>query len=515
MSRRPPDLRWRLLWPEGPGEWWLWIEGQEPQRIQELPRLGYGDRGYLCLDALPSLVGPGRLIEPEHAQATTLEPPEIQGWRVQRPGPREHTTIRPGSVWGLSRCPEEAAIQVLELDNQLQGEGLGRHKSPAGAAVDLALQGIRRGSLLPRYREICRAAVCSGPTLVCQGDGQAIEEWDLRRAYLEGLRGPLPIAWSWRPAPGRPWSGLTGREGVATVSVYLPAPEGPLAADVHPLPTWYGGQRVYATGHLVGTWLIAAIDWAVAHLGAEVLAIHDAALCAVQDAGIAERIEAVAQPLQRLLYTRLWGRALCLGHWEQSGDDEGERLWSWAGGERLGDAKDPFHRPDIAAYVTGRVAIWLAELACQLYRGELVAAHVDALWIEWHAEREALPEADWWRWARKAGPAPGRWTGIGTYEHGGVVARQGVPWWNRARLPEVSARALGLHAREWGAPLGAPGAWSRQRHLDAGYELELIAPATDPLWDQDGYPLRSEWREHEIPARVVRAGEGPAWAGKE
>lgn len=497
--------------------------GRTPEPIRWLPEGKRGQAPYLVLgglDALSDLAESGIVRAGRGDVPMSMEPPQVQGWIVRRD--KYPIRIRSASVWDLPRDPDAALIAADELAAALAEVGMAA-KSPADLGMRIALRSLRRGSLAPRWREIARAAVCSGPMLVARTVGDQVEEWDLRRAFLEGLRGPLPVLNTWHTMPGMPWSALRERPGLVSASVYLAR-----SVDVHPLPTWEGGIRVFARGMLCGTWTIEAVRWAEEQLGAEVVAIHDAALCAQRDAGIAEAIEDLPEILQRPAYTRLWGRACALGGWEGTERDlTGAWAWKWTGGARLGLTADPFHRPDIAAWVTSRNLISVSALAKQLLPGELLAAHVDALWIEWDPSRGGqLPPADWSRWRLKGGPAHGRWRGIGSYDFAGFEARMGLPHLERARMapeerrtaPEFAAALLGRDwTHVWGDPRDSIGEaipdWSRSAPLDlqAGREVTFTAPAWDRrVWGDSGgvYTLRPEWEEDEIPTRTVRAGEG-------
>lgn len=532
MSAPRFPLLWRGRGPasgETEGGWYLWEgPGQTPHPIRWLPPSQKGERPYLVVGpGLPELVEAG-IVQPGRGDVPlSQEPPTVTGWEVRRHGKQGRTSrIRGASVWDLPWAPERAMLQAEELIEALDESGFSHIKSPAELGVKLAVRRLRRGPLPPRYREPARAAVCSGPMLMCRPKGSTIEEWDLRRAFLEGLRGPLPRLDSWRPASGMPWSELREQAGIVSASVYLDR-----APDVHPLPCWHNGIRVFARGMLCGTWTVRALRWAEDRLGAQVVALHDGAICDESDVALAEAIEDLPECLQRLVYTRLWGRACSLGGWEGDERDlSGAWSWRWTGGARLGDTRDPFHRPDVAAWVTGRALVAVSELAAVLLPGELVAAHVDALWIEWSQERAgALPACDWAAWARKGGPAFGTWYGVGWYDFAGFRARMGLPAWERAQTapsvaptmrPEASAALLGRDwAHVWGpldleSNLEAIPEWSTSAPLtlDEGREVTFNAPSWDGhLWGPSNYPARLEWEEAEVPTRTVKAGTGALW----
>lgn len=361
---------------------------------------------------------------PEYAVARRRGSPQgAQTFRGQIAGP---------DAWDLDDDPAVAAEQVATSVDALMRARLPwcLTASQVAARISRRLE-LSPGPIPERFAPIMRSALHQGPQLVARGGAEVATEWDLREAYLGALDEPVPVPGSWRIA--RPsWPELADLEGVVTATVLVPP-----IFEVPPLPIIRGAETVWPDGIVTGTWPIHWVREAVA-LGCEVDSVAAAWTCSVRALlrPLHDRIKSIDDKrTRRAIYTRAWGRFAGLGHWRGVWHrlELPRRLrrvtrdrwaWRWERCEpSVADWPVDF-RPDWSAWVASRTAIRVIRACATIPRGELVAAHIDALIVggDW-----APPEPDRWK-VKRTGPI--RAYAVGTWDHAGDVTAQG--WQGKA-----------------------------------------------------------------------------------
>jgi len=376
--------------------------------------------------------------------------------------------VMPATVWGSeSTDPGTALKEVWDMKTATAelGCGAGRTLPSTAGRLTRSLQGKKLWSLAPQWRSLAHAAIHQGPTVCLRGGASDAIHIDRVGAFLQGMRRPVPVAWvAW---PGCDWAEVGPEEhGIARAVVWIDPED--WAGRLPPLPVKTSGGTLYPTGIVTGVWTFDLLRQAEA-MGAVVQEIEECQLATklekIHEAA-ADRIEAIEDKrLRKGLYLRAWGRWAGTGGWQGTTDKRGEEdlrfgqsrlYWRWTGVTVGGHAAQDY-RPDWAAFVSTSNQIEMNREIAKLGPDQLVAAHVDALWIDTRGEGYSLPSG--WR-AERRGPV--RWYRVGTYSHLNVHKAQGCPWdikgeADMLRWVGTEPRASDTWIRRW-SPLGGP-AW--------------------------------------------------------
>lgn len=353
-------------------------------------------------------------------------------YRYRDGGGRRCFTVAPMAGWGIAtRDGERAMSQLQALRGACDAEGWDGFGRAAGIQAGKVARELMAdmGQLPPRWRALAHDAIHQGPVVVARGGAPLAVQWDRSAAFLRALFDGVPVRETWRAAnPATPVDRWIDGDGIARATVRIDprAWEG----KIPPLPVRDAGRTFYPAGHSRGAWPIPLLRAAVEH-GAEVIHVAELALCECgpAHAWAGERLQRVADPaLRKILYTRYWGRLASLGGYEGSPVDPGDGtvtmfpgsslFWTWTG-KTLGGMFGPDYRPDHAAYIAGRNHVAMSHALAMAPAGEVVATHVDSIWI---ASESWTPPGKEWRDKRRG---PLRFYGPGTYNHAGKYAAQG------------------------------------------------------------------------------------------
>ena len=320
------------------------------------------------------------------------------------------------------------------------------------------------GAERPRDRILAHAAVHQGPIAVCRGGAEDCIEIDRIHAFLQGMREGVPL--SLHPRPVEEWERIldSSEQGIARAIVW--ADPSTWRSALGPLPCRSAGGTTYPVGWISGAWSLDLLRGAQI-MGAAVSEVLELATCNIQalHAKAADAIEKVLRADKvagKLLYTRYWGRLANIGGWigrtvEEPGAvrHPGSDLWWRWDGIELGGPAAPDYQPSHAAFISSSNCLRMMRELDALPAEAVVAAHVDALWLD----AAKLP-AGWmcppgFRHVRRG---QCRFMGVGTYRHGDHHVAQGCPgggdpktWaaWTAEMKPDPK------WYREWRRPGGA------------------------------------------------------------
>lgn len=401
---------------------------------------------------------PGPLLEghigPGDAAWRTKGPASDPSLDLECPGPgparERRMKLTPASGWGIASPDPVRCAELLRASAEaLEEEGL-RMTATASQAAGLVYRSTYagdgappgdRGQLPPRWWRMARAAIHQGPIAHLRGGARRVAHWDRHGAFLSALRRPMPLRGSWRAL--RPafiedqgdW--LDEGEGLVTAIVHARPIH--FGLNMGPLPMRANGRTVWPVGYVRGTWTIEELRRAVT-AGADIEHVGEVALCDVAPwlAPYADRIDAVQDPaLRKTLYTRGWGRFASSGGYRSRGEwsvsPEGEPVtaselyrarlrgsslpWEWEGADEVTGKAGPDYRPDLATFIAGDNCAALQRAIATIPQGALIAAHVDAVWID----LDRCPGGEWsppygYDWILK-GTGEMRSYRVGTYAH--------------------------------------------------------------------------------------------------
>jgi len=405
-----------------------------------------------------------------------------------------------GSAWGIQDQEDLEELQE-EWEEESSRYGWGpRWPSTAGSAATRALgrhlaQAGEQQQLPPRWRVPSLQGGHTGAAVALRSStpsGKGIE-LDRVAAYLQELRGPLPVRGSWHSTWGATRSGWWDRHRLnlnrdrgrrltlVTAHVRIP-PVHAGGFDLLPIRGALGGTRWGGTSEsgAIGIWPSAWLAKAEEVSFCEVISVQDAVSCELRPflRPLADEIERVEhKPLRKLLYTRAVGmlayRGWCKGKVTGDGIE-------WTKKPGLLSTKVPrVYRPDIAGLMWSRNAIRLATLIGQLHGGGLAvaAAHVDAVWCERPNE---IPKG----WQVKA-EGDLRVYGVGQYDIGDKSGRMGG---ERKPAPvHLRKYLLSTTDGEWSDdPVTNDSALYRTRPVQAG-ECPSLPHSQDRAWQWGGW----------------------------
>lgn len=457
---------------------------------------------------------------------TLMKPPDV-AW-VGRGGDSPSFTfkvhrdgqfrIAPFSSWGVDEEHPRRGLDAIEELRTAAGilrGGAGRTLgSTAGKVCKQEAERDHLGQLQPQFRTLAHSAIHQGPTVVLRGGCDDGIEIDRVAAFLQGMRRPVPVNWiAW---PDVTWAELEGieDEGIARAAVYLDP--GAWAGRLPPLPVRTSGGTIYPVGLVAGVWTLGLLRQAVS-LGAVVLELEEVALAACENvhARAADVIDAVPHKgLRKLLYTRYWGRLAAVGGFDGSPEQREETdvrinhsllWWRWSG-MTVGKDGAPDYRPDQAAFIATSNHLEMNARIATIPPDGLIAAHVDALWIDGSIHEPGEPGG----WKEKA-RGPLRWYATGTYSHDdqGNLGDKGIP----ARKPGgLEHHAQGCKAKplttkrmnEWTGGLRKTGDWIRRWGVLGGPSQTDPGATSDP-------PVHGENHRTYRPESIPSVSDPDAW----
>lgn len=383
-------------------------------------------------------------------------------------------------AWGLPGTVEGAGERLTHLRSAIADEGWkwGLTASTIAGRI-LTETAAPPGQLPPRWRAIAHDAIHQGPVAVIRGGGADVTAVDRSAAFLHGLRESVGLSWT---SGLKRWTNIRRGIGLVFATVRV------ASCDLPPLPVRRGGGTLYPFGRFAGVWTIAQLAAAEVTSDVEVEEVHEAAV-AVESAPYyvpcANRIQHIDDKiLRKLAYTRFWGRLARLGGWEGTPERpagtadqwRGSSLWwTWTGHGGMSHKCPPDYRPDHAAAIAGQNSCAMLATVRTVPAGQLVAAHVDCLWID--GPVPTLAGA----WKVK-GRGPFRAYAPGVYVHGDTLAASG------RSVPPTTAADVESWART-----GPGGGWAaKSRDWLSDTCVESISASSLPirLDDDEGRRLR-------------------------
>jgi hypothetical protein len=339
-------------------------------------------------------------------------------------------------------------------------------------------------------------------------------EIDRVAAFLKGMRAPVPV--SLTPLLGATWELIAELPDPGFVRATVWIEPDRFGGKLPPLPVKTSGGTVYPVGLVQGCWTLDLLRQAERLHGVEVRELAEVALAACEPihAPAADFIETLPKSVGKDLYTRYWGRLAAAGGWEgRTWEKEGavkldgsDLYWTWEG-VTIGNQQGPDYRPDQAAFIADHNHRAMNEVIATLPADALIAAHVDALWIDQSVMGRDTYQAPAGFKEKRRGAL--RFYGTGTYDHCGDLHAMGCP----DDLSGPKGREL---LDRWVAGLKLEGTWIRRWHpfggpcqLDPGgisdppihTEDHLVAPGAVPAcgseaWNDRGWPTEEySWLE--------------------
>jgi len=403
------------------------------------------------------------------------------------------TRVYAARSWGMdSGEPAGLSDELEALQAAVADEGWTWSSTASGQAARL----MPRAHQDPAFvRALGHRGLHSGPQRVRRAYSPFAVAVDIRAAYLEALRQPVPHRWialSWPMS----WRRLRREEGIARVRVR--AGSACLPED--------DTRNLWPTGTFWTTAPLPVLRAAEDFGNVQVLEVAEAALCSVSRlyAGAAARMDAIQCPvLRKRLYVRSWGRLASTGAWVGRARGTGgipwigsALDWSWDGLGHPWAIHRPEYRPTHAAYISGRCHAMMIEGAAGMEWGSILGEHVDCIWTEDTDAANALVASG--QWALK-GTGRLRLYGIGCYDHEGQLGASG---YDASKLGELTPRKLQRWAsqasissatwtcRQWdGHPAQHRWALSAAHHRDPEESQQQRAPwvVTDRRFSEKGW----------------------------
>lgn len=364
--------------------------------------------------------------------------------------------------------------------NALLPDEIGAGRTVAGTAgrICRALAPIA-GAQLPRDRMLAHAAVHQGPIAVCRGGADDCIEIDRIQAFLQGMREGVPL--DLHPQPAADGLKILDGEAQGIMRAIVWVNPGTYRAALGPLPCRTSGGTVYPVGWVSGAWTLDVLRSAMI-MGARIAEVLEVATCRIEKlharaADAIDRVMMHEKKAGKLLYTRYWGRLANIGGWigrtiQAPGSvkhDGSDLWWSWDGLE-LGGYAPADYQPAHAAFIASSNCLRMMRELDALPAEAVIAAHVDALWLD----AAKLPPG----WGCPPGfkverRAPCRFMGVGTYRHGDHHAAQGC-----ANGDDPATWAA------WVAGMKPDPRWYRQWDQPGGARVSPASTSRPPIQDE-------------------------------
>lgn len=413
--------------------------------------------------------------------------------------------IAPFASWGVEeKDPKKGLSMIFDKIGQLAELEGGAGKTLASTAGKvgrkLAIEPNEIRQLAPQYRALAHQAIHQGPTVVLRGGCQEGIEVDRVKAFLQGMRAPVPVGWT--PLLGATWDLIAELPdpGMVRATVWIEPDR--CKGKLPPLPVKTSGGTVYPVGLVQGCWTLDLLRQAVRLWGVEVRELAEVALAACEPihAPAADYIESLPKGIAKDLYTRYWGRLAAVGGWEGTiRESEGavrldgsDLWWRWAGAT-IGSHQAPDYRPDQAAFIADSNHRAMNEVIAGLPTDALIAAHVDALWIDqtvMGAETYTAPAG-----FKEKRRGELRFYATGTYDHAGELHAMGCP-------DDLTGADGPAKMAAWTAGLKLEGNWIRRWHPMGGPCQTDPGALSDP-------PIHTE--DHLLPPGAVPPCGSEAW----
>jgi hypothetical protein len=365
-------------------------------------------------------------------------------------GKKKTMKVMKSSVWGVSSAdPVDTENQIMHKMMTCSEDGIKPSSSAASTALSryMRIYDGKHGrpktrQLPPRWRELAHASFHGGPIAITKAYHEDLIHIDMRGAYLEAMKRPLPV-YGLDPDTDKKmggyctfrnatWEDLQGKTGFAEATVYVkPEVFGPM--DVPPLPIRHFSGGAHPVGFIRGAWPICMLEDAVEAGEVEVVKIHQFAW-APETMPLFEGIAADFQLSRqgKLLYTRFWGK------WASKGGYSGHKTdnppdgsvrshglwWEHTGVDGFDYEAPATYRPDLAAMIAGYNHQQIYRVVRRLKKGSIAALYVDAIWTSDIEGAEKIVEEEAGEWAVKA-RGPARFYGPGVYQHGDRMAAAG------------------------------------------------------------------------------------------
>lgn len=342
---------------------------------------------------------------------------------------KDKVVVAPFSKLGLDDMPLLYATATgAGLMDSAESEGYtidGSITAVCGQVMKRA--GIKLRQLQPRYRWLAHSCIHQGPMVCVAGSSANAVQWDRVGAFLGALRSPVPVPDSLQiNSPN--WRRVRRLDGFVSADVEINDSE--WSERIPPLPVRTRGRVINPTGRFTGQWTIPMLREAEEY-GVKVVKVHECVTCDVANIHekAADIIDSIKDKrLRKAVYLRYWGRMANRGgmigtsvkpknvdrsdvfrfrwsslFWMSQTDEDSYRMF--------GD-----YRPDHSAYIASSNSMVMARELSMRAKGEVVAAHIDAIWTE-----GGKPDGDWK--AKSSGPV--RFYGVGTYNHSGKMGAMG------------------------------------------------------------------------------------------
>ncbi len=384
----------------------------------------------------------------------------------------------------LGDCPMPEAVERLAALPDALRALLGSAAIPAtatGAALQAARQaGVRPGRYplgdvargwLARWAAMGQSVVQQGPQVLCRASAVDVREYDLRAAYLRGLRCKMGVGKETKIAAGEAWDGLRDEVGIVEADVAVRTDR-----QIPPLCVRRQGVTLWPLGAFRWVGPISTLRAAVEAGEAEVGHVYGGVFWRSRSyplAALADTLDALEPKwLRKLLYTRIYGALASDGvraSMDASTPLDTEPVWEVT---RPDPTVPRVWRPDWAAEVAG-LCLREVQASMRLLRPgcQVVSAHVDALWVSGPQDDAAFPPALY----KIKGEGDYRGFAVGWFDHAGRVARAGVPEGADPQLVRKRVASATWRSRLWaGKPWETEEATSAPPWLD---ELETgVAP---------------------------------------
>lgn len=517
-----------IVHQEGDTFWFADIGVRKPEDVPRRP----GTVGTWYATSAVSMMSLIKLMsEGDKAFGPSPDRPLGVAFKWTGPDGREKTMrVVASSVWGVSsRDPIDTENQIVQKMMMCAQDGITPTMSAAGTALSRYMKQYdgkggrpKTTQLPPRWRELAHASFHGGPIALTMSSHPDVVHIDMRGAYLQAMREPLPVLGE--DEKGRKmggystfhdadWEDVRGKTGFVEATVLVSRDQFK-AGDIPPLPIRHFSGSCHPAGIIRGAWPICMVEDAAAAGEVEVLKVHQfcwSNLTMPMFADITDDFRVNRQG--KLLYTRFWGKWASKGGFSGMVTDNPPNgavrshgiWWEHEGVDTYDHEAPPTYRPDIAALIAGYNHRQVFRAVRRLKPGSIVSLYVDAIWTSDIEGAAKIVEESGGEWVVKQ-RGPGRFYGPGIYHHGD---RMGAAGYDPLLHGELTPERLDLWAasplhkgqtvtnRDWSAnPATTAGAVSTPLILRDGQ----CGPAcrgpsvNDPCWTSTGW-LQRELRD--------------------
>jgi hypothetical protein len=382
-------------------------------------------------------------------------------------------TVAPFALLGIEDDDLSECVRMeRELNDQIEYEGWKQKISVTQICGQVMRECQVNTKQLPiKFRRLSHEAIHQGPMVVCSGGSKNAVQYDRKQAFLKALYQDVPVPGTHTSVSPK-WARVRKSDGIVRARVKIR--DDTWYGKIPPLPVRRNGYTIYPTGEFSGVWTVPHLRLAE-EMSVEVLEVFEAIGFRVDKlhAKAAERIENVqSKNLRKLIYTRYWGKLASQGGWKGTksipdgltvNDVHRFRFsslfWIYDGIDidtAFDASKD--YMPDHSAYIAGRNSEQMAIALCGVKPYDTIASHVDAIWTK--------GSDDFGDGFAVKSEGPLRFYGVGTYNHNGKLAAQGL----EGDFDENDLRNHAANMRDW----------SRDWHFDINPGVDFHA-SSDPI----------------------------------